>query len=196
VLPYIKSINVFYCPDDSDAGAPMPVGQGGWAGVGISWAANGLYSTTYGWISGTSPINGFIEIGVVGTGGYGGWLEPCSQNQSYIVHPADSIMLAEKFSADSTAMGWSSQQSGYGPDSVIAGTASYGGGWGDQNIPDSTQPAANAYPTGPNGAVSAHHNGRANFVFCDGHAKAMVPSATDPDPVNQPQNNMWNVTRL
>jgi prepilin-type processing-associated H-X9-DG protein len=48
---------------------------------------------------------------------------------------------------------------------------------------------------GVNGAVSATYSGQSNFVFVDGHAKSMVPSSTDPDPVNQPQNNLWDGLR-
>ena len=63
-----------------------------------------------------------------------------------------------------------------------------------QKIPDGTRPAA-AYPLGPNGAVSAHHNNLATFLFLDGHVKDMRPVATNPDPVNRPQDDMWDGTR-
>jgi len=45
------------------------------------------------------------------------------------------------------------------------------------------------------GAISTNFTGQAPMVFCDGHAKSMVPSSTDPDATNQPQNNMWNAYR-
>jgi len=51
------------------------------------------------------------------------------------------------------------------------------------------------YPYNANGSVSVSHQNMANFLFCDGHVKVMHPYYTDPDPVNQPGNNMWNVTR-
>ena len=35
----------------------------------------------------------------------------------------------------------------------------------------------------------------ANFIFTDGHVKAMKPAATNPDPVNRPLDNMWDATR-
>jgi hypothetical protein len=34
-----------------------------------------------------------------------------------------------------------------------------------------------------------------NFAFIDGHVKAMIPSATDPNMAGQPQNNMWDGLR-
>ncbi|MBC8136803.1 MAG: hypothetical protein H8F28_13040 [Fibrella sp.] len=36
----------------------------------------------------------------------------------------------------------------------------------------------------------------ANFAFCDGHVKSMKPAATNPDPVNKPDSNMWDAKRL
>ena len=44
-------------------------------------------------------------------------------------------------------------------------------------LPDGTRDPNAAYPLGPDGSISAHHAGKANFCFCDGHAKAMKPSA-------------------
>ena len=51
------------------------------------------------------------------------------------------------------------------------------------------------YDIGPNGAVSAGYMNQSVFTFIDGHAKAMVPSATNPDPINKPQSNLWNALR-
>ena len=55
--------------------------------------------------------------------------------------------------------------------------------------------AADKYPQGSTGAVGLNANGKSNFAFADGHAKTLNPVATNPDPVNQPQNNMWDATR-
>jgi hypothetical protein len=45
------------------------------------------------------------------------------------------------------------------------------------------------------GAIAAVYQNTALFSFVDGHAKAMNPVTTNPDPVNQPDNNMWNAFR-
>jgi hypothetical protein len=77
---------------------------------------------------------------------------------------------------------------------VLGGDPLDGKGFGPQKLPDATRAAA-AYEYGPNGAVSASYASQAVFAFIDGHAKAMVPSATDPDPNNKPQNNLWDALR-
>ncbi len=194
VQPYIKNLQVFHCPDDSlNGGAPVPPNYP-WEGVFISYAANGYYGN---W-AGTS----FAEQGVMATSGYDpGWLSTASASGGQIQRPSESILLTEKFAKDAQdgnaatpSFGTFDQVSGFGPQCVIAGP-SYGGGWGEQNIPDGTRVDSNLFGLGKNGGVSVHHTGMANFAFCDGHVKAMKPANTNPDPTNQPQNNMWNTNR-
>ncbi|MBQ7256313.1 MAG: DUF1559 domain-containing protein [Abditibacteriota bacterium] len=40
-------------------------------------------------------------------------------------------------------------------------------------------------------AIQGYHNKMSNFVFCDGHAKAMKPLATITDPTNIYAKSMW-----
>jgi prepilin-type processing-associated H-X9-DG protein len=105
-------------------------------------------------------------------------------------------MVAEKFSADASGFCCSEHNpSGFGPNMLIGGnTLDVDYGWGQSQIPDGTRVGV-GYDHDINGAVSAHHTDLANFLFADGHAKALRPVATDPDPVNQPQNNLWDATR-
>ena len=56
-------------------------------------------------------------------------------------------------------------------------------------------PATAAFPNGPDGAVTAKHNLQSDIAFADGHCKSMKPSATNPDPKNHPELNMWDATR-
>jgi prepilin-type processing-associated H-X9-DG protein len=67
--------------------------------------------------------------------------------------------------------------------------------FGPEEIPDGNLNVANPYPHGPTGAVSLHNNHLANFAMADGHAKALDATSTDPDPVNRPQDNMWDADR-
>lgn len=187
VQPYVKNLGVFVCPDDR--GGPLQGGSA-WEGWGISYAANSFYSLN--WCCAPNWNTGFPLVGPMGIANNGTWLAGASNPMAAMTQPAGTILLAEKFNRDSTY--WAGNSSAFSPNSVIGGPDINGIGWGDQLQPDGTRAVA-AYPNGPNGAVSAHHNNFANFTFCDGHSKAMLPTATDPDPVHQPQNNMWDGTR-
>ena len=183
IQPYIKNLMVFTCPSDTKGGMPAG-GSSGWAGRTISYAVNG-WST--GWV-------GYIPLkGVMGISGWGGWYNKYSaMNLGQVGRPADTILLSEKFSADAANSGDTYNASGYGACSVVLDS---GMGWVcTAGIPDGTKAIA-TYPNGQNGAISAHHQTMANFVFCDGHVKSMKPGATDPNPGSQPQNNMWDATR-
>ena len=204
VIPYVKSYQVFACPDDPDGNGPArpttkaPWLNSGWAGYGMSYVANAFYGSDW------EPL--FPEHGVTGVSGQdgsGGWLQPTNR-ETKITRPSETVLLTEQYNSDvgKSAEGqadcctWGNWSGYHGPDLFIAGPK-MGTGAAAYEIPDGTKPASNPFPQGPNGAVSAHHssNTRANFAFVDGHVKSMVPSATDPDPVNQPQNNMWDGSR-
>ena len=194
IQPYIKNLGVFHCPDDGlNGGAPAPPNYP-WEGVFISYAANGYYGN---W-SGTS----FAQSGVMATSGYDpGWLSTASATDAKINRPSESILLTEKLASDAQsgnvatpAFGTFDMVSGFGPQCVIAGD-NYGGQWGEQKLPNGTAADATTFGNGKNGAVSAHHSGMANFAFCDGHVKSMRPATTNPDPVNRPQDNMWDTNR-
>lgn len=181
VQPYVKSLQVFVCPDDR--GGPLQGGSA-WEGWGISYAANSYYSPNW--------TTSFLLEGPMGVSNQSGWLGGGANNLAAMTQPASTILLAEKHNKDTTYFGGNT--SNFSPNSVIGGPDLNGIGWGDQLEPDGTRAPA-AYPNGPNGSVSATHNTFSNFAFCDGHSKAMLPISTNPDPVHQPQNNMWNGTR-
>ena len=182
VQPYEKSYAVFRCPDDGNN--TQPAWTNIWAGVPVSYATNGLIDPN------TSNLLGVIGVAQLWVSQKGGRVV---QTLAGVNKPTETILLTEKFNADVIAAGDTGNLSGWGPADIIAGVPWWD--WdGPGEIPDATKPAA-AYPNGPNGAVSAHHADMANFAFCDGHVKAMRPYATDPDPVKQPQNNMWDATR-
>jgi prepilin-type N-terminal cleavage/methylation domain-containing protein/prepilin-type processing-associated H-X9-DG protein len=197
VQPYIKNLMVFTCPSDAKGGLPSPpdgpVANQGWAGRTISYAVNGF---TNGW-TGTLTLKGVMGVSSGPKAGWT-WLNyPMSaRTLGQVGRPAETILLTEKFSAD--AHQWTGaplNASGFGADSLFVGLGS-GFNWmaDATDVPDGTLAAA-AYPNGPVGAVSAHHNDMANFVFCDGHVKSMKPAATDPDPNGQPDKNMWDASR-
>jgi prepilin-type N-terminal cleavage/methylation domain-containing protein/prepilin-type processing-associated H-X9-DG protein len=208
IQPYVKSLGVFFCPSDAMAGTTSPLNDPwGWAGVMISYAANGLYSES--WCCAPDWTSGFPLQGVIGYGNANGgdnWLDggKGANPLSVVKRPAESIMMAEKHSADTTwplYQGWGFQAgnpSNFGPNTLFLGKVAATTGWGPTLIPDGTKPLAESAPNlkdGRNGAVSIHKNGMTNFIFVDGHVKAMKPEQTNPDPVNKPDQNMWNAIR-
>lgn len=197
---YAKTLDIYTCPDDGLKATPMPVGAG-WAGVGVSYAANAY--TDVNW-TGTHKLLGVMGIAVPG----GTWLHSNTGTMalSQVNYPATTVMVAEKYSSDIPDTGGFCapgckvhNASGFGTDSVIGGdqfdnSFAAGSPWGEQHIPDGTR-VGTGYDNDISGAVSHHHNDRSNFLFTDGHVKTLLPVATDPDPVGRPQDNMWNATR-
>ena len=183
--PYVKSYAVFRCPSDGDTDlrpALIP-----WAGVSISYGAN---MDNNGYAFGSFKALGPFGLGNPSTGF---WYIP-SLMLADIKQPTGGIMLAEKHNGDSRAVGGDGNASNYSAGFTEAGWVGNIDGTTPSLIPNGTRAAAK-YPNGPDGAVSAKHAQMANFLFCDGHAKAMKPASTNPDPVKRPQDNMWDVTR-
>jgi prepilin-type processing-associated H-X9-DG protein len=200
IQPYVKSLGVFYCPDDG-TNKPGDAWYNTWFPAGAiceSYSANGLEEDC---ISG-GPVNVNCAGGTLwdvhaGVMQWQQWPSAVSLTcyDAQIQSPASVIMVAEKhndwivktYGADGDAEG---SGTWFGPGSIIDGHS-----WDDSqymvgDMPNGDRPPA-AWPNGPDGAVTATHNGLANFLFCDGHVKAMNPVDTDPDPVNHPEENMW-----
>jgi len=151
--------------------------------------------------------------------GYG-WLDGSSLNESVITQSAGTILATEKHGSDiaawNTAYG-SSYGCGPGTYNCTGNWSAFAMGgviggpnidvpnvqqWGPMAIPNGQATAYKTktgnpllYEYGVNGAVSATYANQSTFSFSDGHAKSMNPVATDPDPVNQPANNMWDGLR-
>jgi prepilin-type N-terminal cleavage/methylation domain-containing protein/prepilin-type processing-associated H-X9-DG protein len=188
IQPYVKNLPVFKCPSDGKGLTPAP-DSSGWCGVFISYVGNASH---IGWNGTYSPAVGPIGY-FDGNSPNMGWMEQGGVAMSRMTRPADTILLTEKHGQD-TPVGQfpgANCSNGWPTGDVITNNM---GDWG-QMIPDGTRAANLPFPTGRNGAVSSRHSERANFAFADGHVKSMIPHATNPDPVNQPQNNMWDGTR-
>jgi len=188
VQPYITSLQVFKCPDDASTALGPNIQA--WAGIGLSYVSNGLILNTA-----ASPNN---MIGVMGMG-QPSWLHNCIVPLARVNRPAETVMVTEGHNTDIMAQPTGQgNASMFSPACIITGQNWWDGNTGFGEVPNGTLPAfpAGVYNiTGSNGAVSAHHTGKANFLFCDGHVKAMIPSQTNPDPIGQPANNMWDATR-
>jgi prepilin-type N-terminal cleavage/methylation domain-containing protein/prepilin-type processing-associated H-X9-DG protein len=177
VQPYIKNVQIFKCPSDSN-GRQADVD---WAGPRISYAANGLIK----WVNNANRL-----IGVIGMAQ--SWISDNVATMAKVGRPAETIMLAEKHDEDNVM--WWGPRSQYYSDSV------WNWYWGCGSIPVGTRNPTNTYPNGPSGCVPEKHSGVANFALADGHSKAFRPQATNPGPLysNDPNlldKNMWDATR-
>jgi prepilin-type N-terminal cleavage/methylation domain-containing protein/prepilin-type processing-associated H-X9-DG protein len=193
VQPYVKNLQVFRCPDDPVGTPPFT-----WAGIRLSYATNGLLSNWLQQVTNNySTISGGNLIGVIGmaqpTTDGTGWMGTVSATDASVTYPAATVLFTEKDAVYPDASVSDGDLQYWGPGCVYSGVS-----WWDYTapgeIPNGLLPATalGQYdPAGPNGAVMAVHTKRANFAFCDGHVKSMIPTQTDPDPVNQPQNDMW-----
>ena len=67
VLPYVKTLGIFYSPTDTAAGKPSAdPGLRDWAGVALSFASNAYYGSKW---TGYFPLHG-----PMGAAGWPGWL--------------------------------------------------------------------------------------------------------------------------
>ncbi len=188
VKPYIKNLDVFKCPDDSLGLVGAPVGNV-FCGVFIDWVGNAYHG---GWSGSFNYAQGPIGYTDGGDKNSWFWMEQTAQSISKMNRPTDTVLITEKFGSDTTTQfAGANCSDGWPTGDVITNDM------GDfaQKSPDGTRDPNAKYPDGRNGGVSAHHNDRANFAFVDGHVKSMVPYATNPDPNNHPENNMWDGTR-
>jgi len=206
VQPYVKSLGIFVCPDGNAAKQPYayltnPDRPG--RGVGIDYAANALWRSL-----GTSPATfacSGIMCDIQGNTTWKGSI--MSTSEADVNLPAASVMIAEKHCDEAGSVGgysYASVPDGAGNSSNFIGSvfdtngnlnAGLYGFTTPNNIPNGTRSATAAYPNGRRGAVTARHQNQSNFLFADGHVKSMDPAATNPDPVGQPQNNLWNAVR-
>jgi prepilin-type N-terminal cleavage/methylation domain-containing protein/prepilin-type processing-associated H-X9-DG protein len=188
ILPFIKTTDVFATSED--AGVTNP--NFGWCGVGISYGVNGYQKTPN-----SNATNGVVALD-------NSWASGASAiGLGQITRPSDTILLAEKFSGDQHLaangfMGGTYVQ--MWPENIFLGNQYYDG-WADAIPNDTGTTPGGAWPEGTDGGVTAHYSGdplknaMANFLFVDGHSKAMHPGQTNPDPTNHPELNMWDGQR-
>jgi prepilin-type N-terminal cleavage/methylation domain-containing protein/prepilin-type processing-associated H-X9-DG protein len=200
IQPYMKSLQVFRCP--SDAGRTPS-----WAGVDVSYTANGLIGgPEVGWAY-PRPVLGPMGFYLGSCNGGGtSWATgaPCTaNNESAMTQPSTTILVGERAS-DYAPGNWAGvgNASGGGNAAIIGGDPVHWHGLiGDDAMEPNgaatgtCDPAHDNFYNCPTGGVSPKHFDMSNFLFFDGHVKCMRPAATDPDKLGQPQNNMWNGKR-
>ncbi|HZO91821.1 MAG TPA: DUF1559 domain-containing protein [Chthonomonadaceae bacterium] len=174
VQPYVKSFDVFRCPDDGDravgaADGSTPWLTTDWAGIPISYTANGYI----GWNGSSNATFGIMSMA------QSSWVNPDIITLSSVGRPADTVLLTEKHNADVRKAGGWGNLSSFAPGCIIVGLDNWDT-LAANELPDGTRDPNAKYPRGRDGSVSAHHTDMANFTFADGHVKAMHPYATRP----------------
>ncbi|HZT44500.1 MAG TPA: DUF1559 domain-containing protein [Chthonomonadaceae bacterium] len=191
VQPYVKNLQIYRCPDDP-LGAP-PSWAEPWAGPRLSYGANGYLRYD------GAPTNAWVMHGLMGL--QQDWLGNPTRADASVTFPAETIMLADHPNVyDAEFFDPVGNLYQFGPGCMFENLGFWDYYTGPDEIPNGTlKPVNNSQypydPYGPNGAVAAIHSQHANFVLADGHSKSLVPSATNPDPVNRPHDNMWDATR-
>jgi prepilin-type N-terminal cleavage/methylation domain-containing protein len=189
--PYAKSYAIYKSPFDGGKLTDLNgngLSEGGWGGIAISYACNSYMDGGWPKVIRGPMVNNSI---------YSGWGmgDPTSMSQTSITKIAETILLTDRFTSDLTKLG-----SAYvGNTSAWTGNSFIWNDYDDQTngarIPVGTVDKTKAWPNGPNGGVSVTTASKANFSLSDGHAKSYVPAATDPDPSNSSDKNMWDATR-
>jgi prepilin-type N-terminal cleavage/methylation domain-containing protein/prepilin-type processing-associated H-X9-DG protein len=218
-LPYIKSLGIFQGPLDGGLSETNSwYGQA--AGIAMSYGANGYShspgSYTYATAcdcptkaSETCVLGGLINPAPWGcdSQGYPGtnYIMPWSKITTAVTNPSATVLLADKFNGDQAKAkanpaypSWGNAVGNYSAimlGNMFDGINSGPDDWYDPTeIPDGLL-TTGIYPYGTGGAVSIATANRSNFAWADGHAKSMTAAQTDPDPVNNPQANLWNADR-
>jgi prepilin-type N-terminal cleavage/methylation domain-containing protein/prepilin-type processing-associated H-X9-DG protein len=136
LYPYVKSTDVFKCPDNpnrnSVQGNQGPAPMGGGPLLDVSYAYNYHVANTYSSFFNTAAT----PVGCTG-----------ADTLAFIAEPATKILVTET---------WGEYGMGY-PDWA----------WG-----------GNGFGDGSSFRLYAGHTGMTNYLFCDGHAKALKPVAT------------------
>ncbi|MCG9893867.1 MAG: prepilin-type N-terminal cleavage/methylation domain-containing protein [Fimbriimonadaceae bacterium] len=190
--PYIKNLPILRTPDDT-------LSKAGWQswltthenGINISFAANGLIRWN-GSLNENYDLMTMVQNQPETRCGPQNWMGNTIVSTTSVTNPSDTVMLAVRYKSQLT----------WGPGDFIAGVE-----WWDWTghaglLPDGSR-NGNPYVvngvehnrSNRDGAVNAGFSGKSVFSFADGSAKALAPSATNPDETNRPELNKWNAKR-
>jgi prepilin-type N-terminal cleavage/methylation domain-containing protein/prepilin-type processing-associated H-X9-DG protein len=216
IAPYVKSINVFYCPDDAMAGTVNP----NTGGLDVSYSANAWadWGWTFSWAGSTATNGGAMAWypSNHSASSEGGWIPDSLKKEVTLAslhYPDSTIEVAECWSSSLAKAYPTTTDNRHGNDSngddgqTLTGTQ-YGND-GDNPFPGecgqwwehacATDP--NSFPNGyTGGVVTFGHvsNTLSNYLFVDGHVKAMTPLATGgadvvpwAGPEDNGRSNMW-----
>lgn len=199
VQPYVKSYDVYTCPDDSHTDAPAT--GPGYTGPKVSYVANSAMAWDWKY-KGAWILEGVINPGFtwmngdhdVGAPGYPNGSSP-GRTENSVNFPSNTILLTERWSCPPAASWnpWPAAKGMWGafqPYTTVA-TGPDGADYGSIPGQDSGHVCTAPVPSSP-GLIAdlpqSGHQNRANFAFCDGHVKSIVPQATVEMNSNQNSN--------
>ncbi len=202
IVPYVKANGVYGCPDDAGSGGLELKRR-----VQLQGRCLFLCSQRRYWLSSSNRLQA-VPARYHGCGRcrFLPRQRPDVAPSSKIGRPTDTILLAERYTSDMKAQPGADNNAGnwsnFADGGVLLGVP-WAGPDGGSPLPDATRSTTAAYPNGPNGAVSASHAGKtfANFLFVDGHVKALRPTQTRPNPTKgyddggEPVDDMWDALR-
>ncbi|HEY3780279.1 MAG TPA: prepilin-type N-terminal cleavage/methylation domain-containing protein [Fimbriimonadaceae bacterium] len=214
--PYIKTLALFQSPLDQ---IPQKVSYPTWCAtcspdhfanaIGVSYGPNGYAHSagSPGIMAAATTTAPWVLGGVMSQDADGLDYQPYSKTATQVTQPSATILLSDMFSsqvandAEVTGDGFNSNMDEWFTAAFLQIRVPGDVGFGEydwffpEEIPNGTLAPTNTYPNTTAGSVSLVSGNNANFAFVDGHAKAMVPSATDPDPINRGSLNMWDADR-
>jgi len=197
--PYTKNAGIFADPTDVPGKQAWQTWFDKAVTFEVSFASNGYMN--YRNSTGKWDVLGIMGMnqGATQPPQYGaGWMGIDRHSENDIAKVAETILLAPRvggnniFGCGDMIAGvnwWDYTGAGLLPNGAATPNVAYNAPRGD------TGAAYLVNADQRNGAVLLHSGGSSPFVFADGHAKAIKPLATNPDPVNRPQDNMWDSTR-
>jgi prepilin-type N-terminal cleavage/methylation domain-containing protein/prepilin-type processing-associated H-X9-DG protein len=196
--PYLKNVQIL--SETTDTGKQSWQTWFGTSNAAVSFASNGYMA----WNNADShwDLFGVMGMNQGATSSTGnGWMGVDRRSENDLTQPAATIMLANRKGGDDI----------FGQGDMVSGVTWWdysGAGLIPQGTAATNTTTAYYAPVGTgggakwlvnadvrNGAISTNFSNQAPMVFADGHAKSYNPVATNPDPVNQPQANMWNAVR-
>lgn len=201
ILPYMKNMQMLLSPGD-------PKDKSFWIdwmrttpeAVNISYASNGYMKWDgVGWgmygVIGMDQAN--TQVRADGTT-CSGWMSKGIAKEGDINKPAETIMFAERFNSYPV----------FGPSNFFTGVDWWDGVGTGGLVPDGTRngtaymvdawdgdPAKVWQKDNRFGGMNADWAKKSVVVWTDGHASAVSPIATNPNPAAQPSKNLWDVAR-
>jgi prepilin-type N-terminal cleavage/methylation domain-containing protein/prepilin-type processing-associated H-X9-DG protein len=136
--------------------------------------------------------------------GGGGMMDKAAANFTEVTNPASTVAITVRLNGDAIRQnGGPGNVTAFQCGGVFSSMPATNGSWlgdnmdwcGGQQIPNGLRTIDRKTSHGQFGAVSEIKEGKSNFGMSDGHVKTLTIGATNPDPENHPENNMWDALR-